>query len=291
MSILVITVVERPAINKLTLVGNKDLKTEDLLKGLKDIGLAEGETFNQLNLDRVTQELNRQYNNRGKYNVEITPTISNLDRNRVDVTIAVKEGKAAKIRHVNLIGAEKFNSKDILDTWESQESGWLSWYRRDDQYSKEKLSGDMERLNSWYLDRGYVDFSLDSTQVSISPSKQDMFITAGITEGVQYKLGEVKITGDTVLPLEDIQKLVLVKEGQVFSRAMLEFTSDAITATLGNIGYAFAQVNPIPTVDRDNQTVAINLQVVPGPLPRSTAAPPPNPRPVPRSLHPRSCNP
>ena len=152
-----------------------------------------------------------------------------------------------------------------MDTWESRESSWLSCYRRDDQYSKEKLSGDMERLNSWYLDRGYVDFSLDSTQVAISPNKQDMFITAGITEGVQYTLGEVKVTGDTVLPLEDIQKLVLVKEGQIFSRAMLEFTSDAITATLGNIGYAFAQVNPIPTVDRDNQTVAINLQVVPGP--------------------------
>ena len=264
-NILVITVAERPAINKLTLTGNKDIKTEDLMKGLQDIGLAEGETFDRLALDRVTQELVRQYNNRGKYNVEITPTVSPLDRNRVDITIAVKEGKAAKIRHVNLIGAEKFESQDILDTWESRESSWLSWYRRDDQYSKEKLSGDMERLNSWYLDRGYVDFSLDSTQVAISPNKQDMFITAGITEGVQYTLGEVKVTGDTVLPLEDIQKLVLVKEGQIFSRAMLEFTSDAITATLGNIGYAFAQVNPIPTVDRDNQTVAINLQVVPGP--------------------------
>ncbi|MET0504712.1 MAG: POTRA domain-containing protein, partial [Luteibacter sp.] len=135
--ILVITVVERPAINKLTLTGNKDIKTEDLTKGLKDIGLAEGETFDRLSLDRVTQELNRQYNNRGKYNVEITPTVSPLDRNRVDVTIAVKEGKAAKIQHINLIGTEKFNQEDIRAGWESQEHNWLSWYRRDDQYSKE----------------------------------------------------------------------------------------------------------------------------------------------------------
>ncbi|MEO6519539.1 MAG: POTRA domain-containing protein, partial [Pseudoxanthomonas sp.] len=161
--ILVITVTERPAINKLTLVGNKDIKTDDLMKGLQDIGLAEGETFDRLALDRVTQELTRQYNNRGKYNVEINPTVAQLDRNRVDVTITVKEGKAAKIRHVNLIGTEKFENKEILDNWESNESNWLSWYRRDDQYSKEKLSGDIEKLNSWYLDRGYVDFALDST--------------------------------------------------------------------------------------------------------------------------------
>ena len=264
-NILVVTLKERPAINKLTLSGNKDIKTEDLMKGLKDIGLTEGETFDRLALDRVTQELTRQYNNRGKYNVEITPSISQLDRNRVDVTINVKEGKAAKIRHVNLIGTETFENKDILENWESRESNWLSWYRRDDQYSKEKLSGDVEKLNSYYLDRGYVDFNLDSTQVAISPDKRDMFITAGLTEGVQYKFADIKLSGDTVLPLEDMQKLVLAKEGQVFSRALLEFSADAMTATLGNIGYAFAQVNPIPTVDRENQTVAINLQVVPGP--------------------------
>ncbi len=264
-NILVITVSERPAINKLTLTGNKDIKTPDLLEGLQDIGLAEGETFDRLALDKVTQELTRQYNNRGKYNVQITPTVSPLDRNRVDITITVKEGKAAKIRHVNLVGVETFDEEDVLDRWESQESNWLSWYRRDDQYSKEKLSGDIERLNSYYLDRGYVDFALDSTQVSISPDKQDMFITAGVTEGEQYKIGDVQITGDTILPREDIERLVLVKEDQVFSRALLEFTSDAITATLGNIGYAFSQVNPIPTVDRENRTVAINLQVVPGP--------------------------
>ncbi|MFE0499826.1 outer membrane protein assembly factor BamA [Lysobacter soli] len=263
--ILVVTVTERPAINKLTLTGNKDIKTEDLLKGLKEAGLSEGDTFDRLALDRVTQELTRQYNNRGKYNVEINPTVSRLDRNRVDITINVKEGKAAKIRHVNLIGNEKFEEKDILDSWESKEHNWLSWYRRDDQYSREKLSGDLEKLNSWYLDRGYVDFSVDSTQVSISPDRQDMFLTAGITEGEQYKVASVQVTGDTILPKEQIERLVLVKPDQIFSRRLLEISSDAIVNTLSNVGYAFAQVNPIPDVNRENKTVGINMQVVPGP--------------------------
>ena len=264
-SILVVSVTERPAINKLTITGNKDIKTEDLQKGLSEIGLSEGDTFDRLALDKVTQELTKQYNNRGKYNVEITPTVARLDRNRVDLTITVKEGKAAKIRHINLIGNEQFADKEILDTWESREHNWLSWYRRDSQYSREKLSGDLERLNSYYLDRGYVDFSIDNTQVSISPDRQDMFVTAGLSEGEQYKVSTITVGGDTVLPKEEIEKRVLVKPDQIFSRRLLELSSDAITATLGNIGYAFAQVNTVPDIDRDNKTVGITLNVVPGP--------------------------
>jgi outer membrane protein insertion porin family len=263
--ILVITVTERPAINRLTITGNKDIKTEDLTRGLADIGLSEGETFDRLALDRVTQELTRQYNNRGKYNVEITPTVSPLDRNRVDVTIAVQEGKAAKIRHINLVGNETFDQDTITDNWESAESNWLSWYRRDDQYSKEKLSGDLEKLNNFYLDRGYIDFSIDSTQVAISGDRRDMYLSAGITEGEVYKVSSVELSGDTVLPKEDLERLLLVRPEQTFSRALLEFSTDSIIATLSNIGYAFAQVNPIPEVDRANRTIALNLQVVPGP--------------------------
>jgi len=264
--ILVITVVERPAINKLTLSGNKDLKTEDLTKGLKDIGLAEGETYNPLNLDRVTQELTRQYNNRGKYSVQITPSVERLDRNRVNLTITVKEGKAAKIRHLNLIGNEKYAEEDITKGWESHTSNWLSWYKRDDQYSREKLSGDIEKLNSWYLDRGFVDFSLDSTQVSISGDKKDMFITAGMTEGEVYNFADVTVSGDTVLPKSEIETIVgFIKPGNVFSRGLLELATNAITARLSNIGYAFARVNPIPNIDRDKRTVGVDFQVQPGP--------------------------
>ncbi|HZH44070.1 MAG TPA: outer membrane protein assembly factor BamA [Lysobacter sp.] len=263
--ILVVTVTERPAINKLTVTGNKDIKTEDLLKGLGEAGLREGDTFDRMALDRIKQELTRQYNNRGKYNVEITPTVARLDRNRVDLTIAIKEGKAAKIRHINLIGTETFDEEDILDTWESRPSNWLSWYRRDDQYSREKLSGDLERLNAYYLDRGYVDFSIDSTQVAISPERQDVYITAGISEGEQYKVAKVELTGDTVLPKEQVERMVLVKPDQIFSRRLIEISSDSITAMLGNIGYAFAQVNPVPEVNREDKTVNLALEVVPGP--------------------------
>ena len=264
-SILVVSVTERPAINTLKISGNKDIKTEDLMANLKEIGISEGETYDRLALDRVTLELNRAYNNRGKYNVQINPTITRLDRNRVDVTINVNEGKAAKIRHINLIGNEKFDEETLRESWESNESNWLSWYRRDDQYSREKLSGDLEKLNEYYLDRGYVDFSVDNTQVAISPDKRDMFVTASLTEGEQYTIDDVQVTGDTVLSQEQIQRYVFLRKGQTFSRALLELTSDAITNTLGNIGYAFATVNPIPTIDREKRTVGINLQVVPGP--------------------------
>ncbi len=263
--ILVLTVVERPAINKLTLVGNKDIKTEDLTKGLTEIGLAEGGTFDRLSLDRVVQELTRQYNNRGKYNVAIAPTVAQLDRNRVDVTIDIKEGKAANIRHINLVGNEKYPQEEVLAGWESKEHNWLSWYRRDDQYSREKLSGDLEKLNSFYLDRGYVDFSLDSTQVEISPDKRDMFLVAGIEEGEQYKVSTVALTGDTILLKEDLEKRLLVRSGQVFSRRLLDLTSDGIALTLSNIGYAFARVDVVPAIDRDDRTVGITFNVIPGP--------------------------
>ena len=160
-------------------------------------------------LDRLTGEL-RQYNNRGKYNVEITPTVSRLDRNRVDVTINVNEGKAAKIRHINLIGNEKVEQEDITDSWESKESNWLSWYKRDDQYSREKLAGDLEKLNEYYLDRGYIDASVDSTQVAISPDKRDMFITAGLTEGEQYTVSMSR-SRRYVLAADEIKRYLLIK--------------------------------------------------------------------------------
>lgn len=263
--ILVITVTERPSINKVTLTGNKDIKTEELTKGLKGIGLSEGETFNPLNLDRITQELTRQYNNRGKYSVAISPSITELDRNRVDVTITIKEGKAAKIRDINVVGNKTYPEVKLRENWESNTSNWMSWYRRDDQYSREKLSGDLEKLGNYYLDRGYIDFNVESTQVAISPDKKDMFITANISEGEVHTVSSVKISGDTILPVEQLEKYLLLKEGDTFSRRRIELTSDSITAVLGNIGYAFAQVNPVPEINREKRTVAINFVVDPGP--------------------------
>ncbi len=264
-NILVVTVEERPAINTLTITGNKDIKTEELQKGLKQIGLNEGDTFDRLSLDRLTQELTRQYNNRGKYNVSITPTVKPLDRNRVDLTITIVEGKASQIRNIDVVGNKTFTDKRLTDDWESKSHNFLSFYKRDDQYSREKLSGDLEKLNSYYLDRGYVDFNIDSTQVAISPDRRDMYLTANITEGQIYTVSDVEITGDTILPKEQLQKLVLIKKGDTFSRRRLELTTDSITTILSNIGYAFAKVAPIPSVDKENRTFGINFNIVPGP--------------------------
>lgn len=263
--ILVVKVVERPAINTITLTGNKDIKSEELLKGLRGIGLAEGETYNPLNVDRVTQELIRQYNNRGKYSVTITPTVKELPLNRVDVSITIDEGKAARIRDINIVGNTTFEERELREGWESNTSNWLSWYRRDDQYSREKLSGDLEKLTNYYLDRGYVDFNIESTQVAISPDKRDMTIGASVTEGEVYAIKSVQVSGDTILPIAEVEKMLLVSPGQTFSRRLLEMSSDGITAVLGNIGYAFAEVNPVPTIDREKNEVAINFVVNPGP--------------------------
>lgn len=263
--ILVVHVVERPSINTLTLKGNKEIKTEDLLKGLKGIGLSEGETYNPLNLDRVTQELIRQYNNKGKYSVIIEPTVKTIDRNRVDITINVTEGKGARLRDINIVGNSTYQDDVIRTGWESNTSNWMSWYKRDDQYSREKLSGDLEKLSDYYLDRGYVDFNVDSTQVDISPDKKDMFVTANVTEGNVYKVAGVKVSGDTIVPKEEIEKLVLIKTGNTFSRQLLTATNDRITAMLGNIGYAFAEVNPVPEISRDNREISLDFVVVPGP--------------------------
>ena len=263
-NILVITVKERPAISKIQIKGNKDIKTEDLLKGLKDIGLSDGEPFDRLSLDRVTQELTRQYYNRGKYNVTVKPTVIGLDRNRVELSIIIAEGKVAKIKQINVVGNHAFTQAQIRDDFESDTSNWTSWYSKDDQYSREKLSGDLEKLNSYYLDRGYADFNIDSTQVSISPDKRTMYITADITEGTVYKISDIKLSGDLVLTEADMRKLIVTRDGEVFSRQKLEKSAQQMTAVLANIGYAFAQVTPIPTIDRKNRTVGINFFVNPG---------------------------
>ena len=262
--ILVVKVVERPAISKITITGNKDLKEEDLLKGLKEIGLSEGETFDRLALDRVTQELTRQYNNRGKYNVSIKPKVTDLDRNRVEIAITVAEGKAAKIKHISVVGNQKFSEGEIREDFESNATNWLSWYKSDDQYSKEKLSGDLEKLTSFYQDRGYVDFSAESTQVTISPDKRAIYLTLNVREGEIYKLSDVKLTGELILEESSLTPLIVAKSGEIYSRKKLEESAEAITKVLANIGYAFAEVTPVPQIDREKREVAVTLLVTPG---------------------------
>ena len=263
-SILVIRVVERPSIAKLTIRGNHDIKTEDLKKGLKQIGLAEGETFDRLALDNVQQELIRQYYNRGKYNVSVLPHVVKLDRNRVAVDIEIREGKAAKIEELNILGNHAFTDKQIRKGFESNTPGLMSWYSKDDQYSREKLSGDLEKLQSFYMDRGYADFGVDSTQVTIAPDKRSMYIDASIKEGAIYKVAEVKLLGELILPEATLRQLVYVKPGDVFNRAAIEASTKSIKALLANIGYAYAKVTPIPKLDKDKRTVDLTLYIEPG---------------------------
>ncbi|MEO7433253.1 MAG: outer membrane protein assembly factor BamA [Dokdonella sp.] len=262
--ILVVTVKERPQITKIAIRGNKDLKEDDLLKGLKGIGLAQGEAFDDLKLNEVQGELIRQYYNRGKYNVSVKTTKVNLDRNRVEVAINIAEGKAAKIKHLNIVGNSVYPDRQIEDDFESSTTNWTSWYSKDDQYSREKLSGDLEKLQSYYMDRGYADFAVDSTQVGISPDKRKMFVTANIKEGEIYNVSDIKLTGALILKEEDVRKLVRIQPNDVFSRKKVEQSVDAITSTLSNIGYAFAEVQPIPTIDKDKRLVSLNFFINPG---------------------------
>lgn len=263
-NILVINVQERPAISRLTISGNKEIKEDDLRRGLSEIGLAEGEVYNRLAVDRVTQELTRQYNNRGKYNVSITPGVVELDRNRVEINIVIAEGRAARIKHLNIVGNEVFTDKELRRGFDQNVTNWTSWYSRDDQYSREKFTGDIEKLVSFYQDRGYLDFDIESTQVSISPDRRNIFITTNIQEGEVYTVTDVRLTGELVLSEEALRRLVQIQPGQIYSRRLVERTSDAISAILGNIGYAFAEVTPIPDIDQDNREVALTFLVSPG---------------------------
>lgn len=262
--ILVVTVQERPAISKITLKGNKELKEEELRKGLKGIGLEEGETFDRLQLDRVQQELVRQYHNRGKYNVTITPKVTPLDRNRVDININIAEGKASKIKHINVVGNTVFSDKEIRDEFESHTTNWTSWYSKNDQYSREKLSGDLEKLASYYLDRGYADFDIESTEVSISPDKRNIYVSANVHEGDLYTIKDIKLLGDLVLPEESLRALLKTKPGEQFSRRKLEQSAKAMSSVLSNIGYAFAEVTPVPKTDKDGRTVEVTFFIEPG---------------------------
>ena len=189
--ILVIRVVERAAIAEIEIEGNKDIKTEDLMRALADFGLTEGDVFQRRTLDRVQQSLTREYYNRGKYNVTIDTDVQQLQRNRAKIKIDIKEGDPAKIKHINIVGNTIFSDKEILEDFESSTSGWLSWYSKNDQYSQEKLQGDLEALSSYYQDRGYIDFEIESTQVTISPDKKHIYITANVREGSVHKISEV----------------------------------------------------------------------------------------------------
>ncbi len=262
--VLVIVVEERPAVSNVELDGIKAFDKDALKKGLKEVGLADGRIFDRAMLDKAEQELKRQYLSKGYYATTITTTVTPLERNRVGVNFAVEEGDIAKIRQINIVGAKAFAEKDLLDLFAMTTPGWMTWYTKNDQYSKQKLSGDLEKLRSFYLDRGYIEFAIDSTQISISPDKTGIYITININEGEQYNLSAVKLAGDLLLPEAELRQLVTLKPGEVFSREKLTETTKQITDRLGNEGYAFANVNAVPELDKAKRQVAFTIFVDPG---------------------------
>jgi len=262
--VLVVQVIERESIADITFKGNKAIKTEELLKGLGDIGFAKGEVFNEAKLDKVTQELRRQYYSNGKYGVKIESKITPLDDNSLTIAFTIVEGEAARIREINIVGNKAFTDKELLGDFKLTTPNWISWFTKDDQYSKQKLGGDLETLRSKYQDNGYVDFHVESTQVSITPDKADVYITINIAEGEQYTLSEVKLAGRLVVDEKDLFELVTTRKGMLFSRKDSQQTSKNITERLGDEGYAFANVNSVPKLDRDRKEVSLTYFVDPG---------------------------
>ena len=262
--VLVVVVQERPSVAQIDFAGMREFNKDAVLKGLRQVGLAEGRIFDRSLLDRAEQELKRQYLSRGMYAVNINTTVTPLERNRVAINFNVEEGEIAKIRQITVIGANAFREKDLVDLFVLRTPGWLTWFSKQDQYSRQKLSADLETLRSHYLDRGYLEFNIDSTQVSITPDKKDIYITVSITEGPKYSVSGVKVAGEKLIPEEEVLKLIKVKPGETFSRARLTESTKAIADRLGNEGYAFANVNAIPERDKDKHEVAFTFFVDPG---------------------------
>lgn len=263
-SVLIVTVVERPSIAGIKITGTREMSEEDLKKGLKELGLAEGRVFNKSLLDRVEQELRQQYFGRGFYAVSIQPTVTPLERNRVDLNVEVIEGSVARIREISLVGNRLFPDKKLLKLFTLGPAPWYAFFSSRDKYSKQKLAGDLERLRNYYQDQGFLEFNIDSTQVSISPDKERIYITVNFTEGKKYIVKGYKLSGSFPVPESVLHELISIKPGDVFSRKEVTETTKKISDRLANDGYAFANVNAIPDVDKDKSEVTFTFFVDPG---------------------------
>ena len=262
--VLVIGLEERPAVTEINLDGNKAIETEQLIDALRDNGLAEGQIFRQVILEGMVQELQRQYVAQGRYGALVKTEVKELPRNRVAVNIDIDEGDVAKIRHINIVGNSDFTEETLLDEFEQNSTGWLSWISSNDKYAREKLSGDIETLESWYLDRGYLQFVVVSTQVSISPNKESVYITININEGDIFTVSDIELSGELKIPEAQIRAMVLLSEGSTFSQALMTTSKEFIARRLGNEGYTFAEIEGYPELNEEAKTAKITFVVKPG---------------------------
>ncbi len=263
-NVLLVSVVERSAISSIEIEGNKVIQTEDLKQGLKGIGLAEGRVLDRALLDRIEAELRRQYLAMGRYGVEIETTVTPLERNRSAVLIQVTEGESARIRQITLIGNQAFETEELTDLFQLSTGNWLSFFTKNDRYSRQKLSGDLETLRSWYLDRGYINFEITSAQVSITEDKQEIFVTINMREGKQYQLGTIALDGKMVVPQAELEEKITLQSGEIFSRKKVAAVNEALSDRLGVDGYAFANINVIPQINDEKGVVDLTFLVDPG---------------------------
>ncbi|MDX1805240.1 MAG: outer membrane protein assembly factor BamA [Alcanivorax sp.] len=261
---LVVVVAERPSIAKIDISGNKSIDEDNLRKGLKKAGLEEGEVYQRSTLQAIAGELERQYVSQGRYGADIKTKAVPLPRNRVELKIEIYEGKAARIRDINIVGNTLFDDDTLLKAFQLRSSHFWSFIKGDDKYSREKLSGDLERLRSYYLDRGYIDFSIESTQVSVTPDRKNVFITINVAEGKQYKVNDVKLAGNLVVDESQLRPLLVIKKGQIFNQQLVTYTNDLLKRRLGNEGYTFAEVHGVEQKTGDGKTVDVTFYVDPG---------------------------
>ena len=260
---LIIAVRERPSIESFEIDGNKDIKTEDLTDSLRTVGLAKGRTFDRSVLEEVTMFLRDQYYSRGKYGVQIDATVIDRPNNTVQIKVDVKEGDRAKVRQVNIVGNREFSDREIREDFNLDTANWLSWIRQDDRYEKQGLEGDLETLRSFYMDRGYADFDIASTQVAISPDKKDIYVTITIREGERYTVSDVKLVGDMAVPESLLKALILARPGSTFNQALLTQTTELMALRLGQEGYANAEIEPVWELDRDTREAEVTFFVDP----------------------------
>ncbi len=263
-NVLVVAVEERPTINTVTFSGEKEFEKDALIKGLKEIGVGETKIFDRSLVERAEQELKRQYLSHGLYGVQVTTTVTPIERNRVNIAFAIEEGDAARIRQIKFVGNKVFSDSELSKQIKLSTSGWFTWYSKSDQYSKQKLSGDIETLKSFYLDRGYLEMQIESTQVEITSDKKDIYITVNITEGEKYTVSDIKLEGEMLGREEEFKNLMLLKSGEVYSGQKLTDSTKKISERMGNFGYAFANVNANPEINREKKEVAFTILVDPG---------------------------
>lgn len=262
--ILIVTVQERAAIAQIDFSGNKSFPTDKMKERLKQVGISESQIFDKSQLDRAEQEIKRQYLSQGKYGASVKTVVTPLERNRVAVRFDIEEGAVSKIRDINIVGNKAYSMEDLRAQFLLTTPNWMSWWNKDDQYSKQKLNADLETLRSFYMNKGYLEFNIDSTQVSITPDKKDIYITINITEGEKYTISEVKLAGETLVPEDELRQLIQVQAGDTFSREKVTQTSKAISDRLSNDGYAFSNVNPVPEINKEKHTAAFTFFVDPG---------------------------